>query len=206
MVTVNTSAGKSNRPSYIPPEPPVIQCGNCKFVAHKGAYEGRDGDPACRHCGVAYPKPELHSFEDSDNWIEQNKRERRAFMQWKHWQDLAALKIVPPSHARYAAWMALRCYLLDQGGGLRRADSNQIAHIAAIIILSVRRDDESCWWFGDLLMDDELGDDLYKPIYEDSDKGMASALMSMATLLNSEIGSRDDILPGDHAVIVEAFQ
>ena len=206
MTNLIASTGKASRASYTPPEPPAVHCVFCKFVAHKGAYEGRDGDPACRHCGTAYPKPELHSFEDSDNWIEQNKRDRRAYERWTHWQDLCALKIVPPSHPRYSAWMALRCYLLDQGGGLRRAASNQIAHIAAIIILGVRRDDERLWWFGDLLMDDELGDDLYKPIYEDSDKGMASALMSMAALLNSEIGSRDDILPGDHAVIVGAFQ
>lgn len=205
MTNVNNSAGKASRASYTPPEPPAVHCGFCKFVARKGAYKGRDGDPACRHCGTAYPKPELHSVEDSENWITQNKRDRRAYERWKHWQELGALKVVPPSHARYSAWMALRCHLLEQGGGLRRAASNQIAHIAAVIILGVERRENS-WWFGELLMDENLSGALYSPEHDDEDHGMADALLTLWTLLVDPVGSRDDILPGDHAVIVGALQ
>jgi len=197
LINVSVSAEKASQPILIPPEPAPVQCEKCMCVHHRG-------EPRCPFCGARPPRPKFRDFAESDAWIQQECRDILALERWKTWDRRQKLKTVPPSHPRYAAWMALRCYLMDQCY-LRQSDSDLVAHVAAVIILGVERR-EDCWWFGDLLMDEELGDDLYAPAYDDSDKGMASALMSMAALLNSEIGSRDDILPGDHAVIVGAFE
>ena len=205
MTVVTNSAGKSNRPSFIPPEPAIIHCAKCGLVTHKGSFVAWRGDPGCPSCKEAFPRPDLRSMGESDDWHDQNRRDRRAYERWKLWQDRAALKIVPASHPRYAAWMAFRCYLLDQVF-LRRADSDLVAHIAALIVLGVRRDPARFLWFGDLLLDEELSSDLYAHAYDDKDHGMAGALVSLSSLLADPVGSRDDILPGDHAVIVGAFQ
>lgn len=204
MSNVSYSAGKTNRPSFTPEDPAIIHCEKCKFVTRRGAFEARNGDPGCPGCGVAFPRPDLGSWEESDEWHDQNRRDRRAYERWKLWQDRKALKIVPPGHARYAAWMAFRCYLLDQAF-LRRSEGDLVAHIAAVIVMGVERR-ENFWWFGDVLMDEDLARDLYAPAHDDKDHGMAGALLSLSGLLDDPVGSRDDILPGDHAIILGAFQ
>lgn len=182
MTNVSVSAGKASRPSYTPEQPEITQCDKCKCTIYKGV-------PHCPLCGA---------------WIEHEHRDTVALWRWETWDRRRSLKVVPHTHPRYAAWMAFRCFLLDQVF-LRRADADLVAHIAAVITLGVEHR-EDCWWFGDLLMDDELSGDLYAPEHDNKDHGMAGALLSLSRLLDDPVGSRDDILPGDHAVIVSAFQ
>lgn len=197
MSNVTVRADKSSRPSFIPPEPAMVQCDKCMCMMHKG-------EPRCPVCHVLPPRPKFRDFGESDAWFQQQHKDTRALQRWKTWARRQNLKTVPPSHPRYAAWMALRCYLLDQCY-LRQSESDLVAHIAAVIILGVERRGDH-WCFGDLWLGDGLADALYAPENDDKDHGMAGALLSLWALLVDPVGSRDDILPGDHAVIVGAFE
>lgn len=197
MSNIANLAGNASRAGFVPDEPALIQCGKCKHVMHKG-------EPRCPTCGVLPSRPEFRTLEESDAWHEQKGRDTIALYRWRTWDRRQSMKVVPPSHPRYAAWMAFRCYLLSLES--RRSDADLVAHIAAVIVMDVRRDDEGFWWFHDLLLDEDLADDLYAPAHDDKDHGMAGALLSLSALLADPVGSRDDILPGDHEIIVGAFQ
>lgn len=184
----------SSRP---PAEPAPIVCPNCMFVAHVG-------EPHCPSCENKYPPPTFNSMIESDEWCAQNHRDTMALHRWQTWLQRQSLMTVPASHPRYAAWMAFRCYLLAQVF-LRRVDGDQVAHIAAVVVLGVERHG-GFWLFGDIVLGAGLAGHLYRSDYDGKDHGMAGALLSLYHLLDDPLDSRDDILLGDHAVIKGAFQ
>lgn len=198
MFNVNYSADNANRPSYIPIEPEPFKCPRCSFVTLKG-------EPICPGCRKEYPRPEFGSMGESDEWLERRSRDWRALDRWRAYQERKALTVVPPTHPRYPAWMAFRCHLLSAVFA-RTTDPNIVAHLAAVIVLGVKRDAEGILWFGDELLDEDLGDLLRDAHHDNADMGLTNALMEIWCLLADPIGSRDDILPGDWAIIIEAFK
>lgn len=193
---MNNVASNQDYSSRPPAEPVPLTCPNCMFVAHIG-------ERHCPNCNKPFPRPRFETWLESDEWHDQNRRNERALRRWQTWQERQSLITVPEAHPRYAAWMAFRCYLLAQVF-LRRVDADQVAHIAAVVVLHIELR-EGCWWFGDVLLDEDLSGDLYAPAHDDKDHAMAGALLSISQLLADPVGDRDDILPGDHAIIKGAF-
>lgn len=202
MNTISVSAGKANRPSFIPPEPAIIQCNNCGFVTRKGSFVAQNRDPGCPNCKEAFPRPDLASWGESDEWHDQNRRDRRAFERWSHWQHRASLRIVPAPHPRYAAWMALRCYLLDQPF-LRRADGDLVAHLAAVAVMGMSLKGGE-YYFNEIYLHDDFYGDFLRSEEDGQDIGLGSAVAALQSLLIDPVGSNDGILQSDHTTIQAA--